>query len=121
MGNPNDIIDDQIDVVTRAFLATSVACARCHDHKYDPVPAAITTRCTVCSPVRRSQVNYPFSVILPKPWLFRFFGRAGGEREKRSSDGLIKSELQRRRVAFTYSGLFDSFRQIAATLTMLKK
>ena len=40
MGNPNDIIDDQIDVVTRAFLATSVACARCHDHKYDPVPAA---------------------------------------------------------------------------------
>jgi hypothetical protein len=40
MGNPNDIIDDQIDVVTRAFLATSVACARCHDHKYDPVPTA---------------------------------------------------------------------------------
>ncbi len=40
MGNPNDIIDDQIDVVTRAFLGTSVACARCHDHKYDPVPTA---------------------------------------------------------------------------------
>ncbi|MEQ1830275.1 MAG: PSD1 and planctomycete cytochrome C domain-containing protein [Pirellula sp.] len=40
MGNPNDIIDDQIDVVTRAFLGTSVACARCHDHKYDPLPTA---------------------------------------------------------------------------------
>ncbi len=32
-----DQVDDQIDVTTRGFLALSVACARCHDHKYDPV------------------------------------------------------------------------------------
>jgi hypothetical protein len=32
-----DGIDDQIDVTTRALLGLSVACARCHDHKYDPV------------------------------------------------------------------------------------
>jgi hypothetical protein len=32
-----DGIDDQIDVTTRAFLGLSVACARCHDHKYDPI------------------------------------------------------------------------------------
>ncbi len=31
-----DLIDEQIDSVTRAVTATSVACARCHDHKYDP-------------------------------------------------------------------------------------
>jgi hypothetical protein len=31
-----DIIDEQIDTVTRSVLATSVACARCHDHKFDP-------------------------------------------------------------------------------------
>ncbi|MDX1947799.1 MAG: DUF1549 and DUF1553 domain-containing protein [Pirellulaceae bacterium] len=32
-----DVIDDQIDVTSRAVLALSISCARCHDHKYDPV------------------------------------------------------------------------------------
>ncbi len=32
-----DRVDDQIDVTSRAFLALTVSCARCHDHKYDPV------------------------------------------------------------------------------------
>ena len=29
---------DRVDVVTRGFLGVTVACARCHDHKYDPIP-----------------------------------------------------------------------------------
>ena len=29
---------DRVDVVTRGFLGMTVACARCHDHKYDPIP-----------------------------------------------------------------------------------
>ncbi|MDF1862391.1 MAG: PSD1 and planctomycete cytochrome C domain-containing protein [Verrucomicrobiales bacterium] len=33
-----NLIDEQIDTVTRGFMATSVACARCHDHKFDPIP-----------------------------------------------------------------------------------
>ncbi len=33
----HDIISDRIDVVTRGFLGLTVGCARCHDHKYDPV------------------------------------------------------------------------------------
>lgn len=32
-----DQVDDQIDVTTRAFLGMTIACARCHDHKTDPV------------------------------------------------------------------------------------
>ena len=33
-----DNVDEQIDVVTRSVLGLSVSCARCHDHKFDPVP-----------------------------------------------------------------------------------
>ena len=32
-----DQVDDQIDVTTRAFFGLTVACARCHDHKTDPI------------------------------------------------------------------------------------
>ncbi len=40
MGNVHDMMDDRIDVVTRGLLGLTVACARCHDHKYDPIPQA---------------------------------------------------------------------------------
>ncbi|WP_345684106.1 PSD1 and planctomycete cytochrome C domain-containing protein [Novipirellula caenicola] len=32
-----DIVDEQIDCVTRTMLGMTVACARCHDHKFDPI------------------------------------------------------------------------------------
>jgi hypothetical protein len=40
MNNTHDIIDDRIDVVARGLLGLTVGCARCHDHKFDPVPQA---------------------------------------------------------------------------------
>jgi mono/diheme cytochrome c family protein len=36
--NVNDIINDRIDVVSKGFLGLTVACARCHDHMFDPIP-----------------------------------------------------------------------------------
>lgn len=38
LNNRADIMDDRIDVTMRGFQGLTVACARCHDHKFDPVP-----------------------------------------------------------------------------------
>jgi cytochrome c553 len=32
-----DVYDEQVDVLSKAFLGITVACARCHDHKFDPI------------------------------------------------------------------------------------
>jgi hypothetical protein len=42
--NPNifrmDVVDEQINATTRAFMGLTVGCARCHDHKFDPIPTS---------------------------------------------------------------------------------
>jgi hypothetical protein len=33
-----DIVDEQLDVTAKAFMGKTLGCARCHDHKFDPIP-----------------------------------------------------------------------------------
>ncbi len=40
VNNKYDMIDDRIDVITRGLMGLTVTCARCHDHKFDPIPTA---------------------------------------------------------------------------------
>ena len=39
LNNQTDIIDDRLDVSIRGTMALTIGCARCHDHKFDPIPA----------------------------------------------------------------------------------
>ena len=39
LNNIHDIIDDRMDVVFRGTMGITIGCARCHDHKFDPVPS----------------------------------------------------------------------------------
>lgn len=33
-----DVVDEQLETIGRAFLGMTLGCARCHDHKFDPIP-----------------------------------------------------------------------------------
>jgi hypothetical protein len=70
-----DVVDEQIDVTTQAFLGITAACARCHDHKFDPIPqkdyyalAGIFRSTETCyGTIRFVQSNRPASTLtLPK-------------------------------------------------------
>ena len=70
-----DLADEQIDATFQAFLGLTVACARCHDHKFDPIPqkdyyalAGIFRSTETCyGTIRVVQSNHPSPLIdLPK-------------------------------------------------------
>ncbi len=65
-----DMVDEQIDVTSRAVLGLTAACARCHDHKFDPIP---TTDYYALAGIFRSSRT--------------FFGTGGGATDKKNKNG----------------------------------
>ncbi len=56
-----EIVDEQVDSIGRSFLGMTIGCARCHDHKFDPIPTrdyyALAGIFTSTSSVRHANVS----------------------------------------------------------------
>lgn len=90
--NSHDVIDDRIDVVTRGLMGLTVTCARCHDHKFDPIPQADYYS---LYGVFRSSVEPTLGPLFdeePTTEAYLEFAKGLGEREKKLNDFV---ELQR--------------------------
>src|SRR6185369_13174655 len=75
--NIHDIIDDRLDTMGRGMMALTISCARCHDHKFDPIPtkdyyslygvfASSSERLAPCAEVEKSPAGDAFAVELKK-------------------------------------------------------
>ncbi len=70
-----DVADEQIDVMSQAFLGITIGCARCHDHKFDPIPqkdyyalaGIFRSTDTMYGTFRILQNNHPSSLIRLTP------------------------------------------------------
>ena len=81
-GNIHDILDDRIDVTTRGLMGLTVSCARCHDHKYDPIPTA------------DYYSLYGVFRSASEPTLQPTFGPAADTEERRAFDTEMKNRLK---------------------------
>jgi hypothetical protein len=76
-----DVVDEQVDTIGRAFLGMSLGCARCHDHKFDPIPttdyyalAGILSSTHTLDGIKKDNPQV-------SGWMLRPLGR-GGERAR---------------------------------------
>jgi len=75
--NIHDIIDDRLDTLGRGMMALTISCARCHDHKFDPIPtkdyyslygvfASSSEKLVPCVEVEKSPAGDAFAAELKK-------------------------------------------------------
>ncbi len=129
--NVNDIINDRIDVVSKGFLGLTVACARCHDHMFDPIPtrdyyALHGVFASITEPETKPQLNTKAS-----PQQQQDFGKKHAallrEMGNRYLDavGYYLGEIQRAPAAYMHAAMLGSGKRdqksLAAQNELIKK
>ena len=122
-----DIADEQIDVTTQAFLGLTAACARCHDHKFDPIPmtdyyalAGIFRSTETCyGTVRFVQANHPSPLLqLPKGSAPSAIPSNLSEKERKSIEETIADTRKRMQGQDPINNIFN-FAQISINQSKL--
>lgn len=97
LNNPHDIIDDRIDVLTRGTMGLTVACARCHDHKFDPVPIADYYSLYGVFASSREPSEKPLLGTIPDPVRYEAFRVELTRRERERDEFVAKKEAEHRK------------------------
>ena len=97
LNNPHDIIDDRLDVVMRGTLGLTIGCARCHDHKYDPIPSADYYSLYGVFASSHEPAEKPLLGTNPDPALHAEFQKELARRETERDDFVRGKEEEHRR------------------------
>jgi hypothetical protein len=104
-----DIVDEQIEVVGKAFLGLTIACARCHDHKFDPIStkdyysmASIFASTKQLSKLEGTVSQLYFAPLVDAPSAAAWDAHTKKiEAKQKEIDGVIGSEQARYRKRFS--------------------
>lgn len=105
-GNRNDILNDQIDVVTKGFLGLTVSCSRCHDHFFDPVPLRDYYS---LHGIFNSSVEPESLPIIGKPDDAKLVAQYDAERKKLVAEGFATLDGLMLRLAAKFNGNAKAF------------
>jgi hypothetical protein len=82
LNNLPDIVDDRLDVLFRGAQGLSIGCARCHDHKYDPIPTQDYYSLYGVMASSREPEELPLAGPPPESAGFRAYEKERREREE---------------------------------------
>ena len=114
-----DVVDEQVHVVSKAFLGMTVGCARCHDHKFDPIPtrdyyamAGIFRSTEIFNGLRRrprfNQVHFTDALLLRLDGVDAYPGQDAEALKSARSEAwkqVLKAERSRDRALVREAGL----------------
>jgi hypothetical protein len=92
-----DIVDEQIDTVGRAFMGLTLGCARCHDHKFDPIPTA--DYYSLAGIFKSTRVVEKYDLRIHKSWTERALGSQEDEWKHEWLKYLVERANDQRRLS----------------------